>query len=1218
MKGWRYNGPLILAFSLLVVLIGRLMAADAQINWDEELYFLIARGWRQSLLPYSGIFDHKPPAVYLFYLLFSGWGRYFWLVRAATCAFLLAGSYVFADALRCVNARSIEVRLLLVAGMFAFFSYKDGLGANTELLYVPSLLMAAGLLLRGKPLGAAVFSAVAISIKYTCALDLLGLALFYRSLSKNGGEHGKDMVRWILWSALLTAASYLSFYIYFNAHGIDLLNEIFLKNIEHGFFDREPLIALNGLYRALCIYIPLYCAALWLNLRARTGRAVLSAITAWFVLSIVQGLLTGRYYYHYFIPAFIPLAASLSFVRPKDPFFSFAMLLVAVLSLSVFSRALDVRLEHRELTALFSPHCLKIARGAYVMDPFTAAYRTCNAGQVDRFVFPPFYLNLHFAGVSNSGGMPALREKVEKGRIPYVIVGPEPKYRAPIMENHFANVIALGDPIQSPLKIYKDGRNSSGFLKLVNEALGKYFAGISDLFASGLVVPPRKGLAILDTACIVGGLFVCFACAAAFFIALRSGDIAAPCAAFPAVRAGLIMALFAAAMLFGLGFAVERGMGDERMSVLRAMENRPFDPWPRGTGHVPLGTLGASENDKGYLEPGGSFSPWVESFGVSIWIVDDRGELVATSDDLDIGSTRHSYMKTDPNRPGLVVGTRYYTLCWQVLAKNRRALSLEGSPPSGMHLQIALRGVGPAGGPLSSVRTNGRSLILNDRWVLEPNTPLDIAYIGEEGAAGWTGTGGSGRAASVLSRSGWAHVRMRVPEKNKFVMTVTDLERSSDSPREPLPRPPVLDGIDRRFSDCLLSQIETLKQGIVGNEMRPGDPVNYPLAWLRDNAFQLAALARAGETALARRLSAGLATSDYSGGFGAEADNPGLALWALEQVACVLNDPGFDRMIWPHVNRKAGIIIDMLDTEKDIRYPFRGPIVPRHRNRSDLCLVAGPAKNGLVDGRMDLQMPLFYTSATSYCGLVSAAELANRIERGDKASVWLTRARALKLAWQEAFRRAQPGYDNPRTAVFGLWPSEIASQKDFRDLLESRWSKDRDRFGGYRKRPLWTYFAVAEAHQWLRLGVPGRTWATLDRLWADQPVPGLYTLWEGNGEENEFRRWRKVRGWVNPPCVTPHYWSAAELLLLQLGMLAEVHGSQGGRELIIGGGVLPKWLEKPLNVQGVGTEIGFVSWKWDGCSLSVLLPEKSEEIRVKAGRSFPPKTGIKIFYSNNK
>ena len=61
-----------------------------------------------------------------------------------------------------------------------------------------------------------------------------------------------------------------------------------------------------------------------------------------------------------------------------------------------------------------------------------------------------------------------------------------------------------------------------------------------------------------------------------------------------------------------------------RQRVLDEMMRRPEDPWPRGSGHVILAIPGSREIDKGYYEPGGSFSPAVGSFGISFWVLDGK------------------------------------------------------------------------------------------------------------------------------------------------------------------------------------------------------------------------------------------------------------------------------------------------------------------------------------------------------------------------------------------------------------------------------------------------------------------------------------------------------------------------------------------------------------------------------------------------------------------
>jgi hypothetical protein len=152
------------------------------------------------------------------------------------------------------------------------------------------------------------------------------------------------------------------------------------------------------------------------------------------------------------------------------------------------------------------------------------------------------------------------------------------------------------------------------------------------------------------------------------------------------------------------------------------------------------------------------------------------------------------------------------------------------------------------------------------------------------------------------------------------------------------------------------------------------------------------------------------------------------------------------------------------------------------------------------------------------------------------------------------------------------------------------------------------YFTVAEAHQWLLLGRPDRVWQTLNWLWAQQPQPGLFTLWEGAGEENSFGLWKSFRGWVRPENVTPHYWTAAEMLLLQLAMLAETQTGPDGEELIVGAGVPASWLSHRVGVAGIGTAHGFVDWTWNGTDVAVTI--QGSALPVRLGPGFPAGTRL--------
>jgi hypothetical protein len=199
-----------------------------------------------------------------------------------------------------------------------------------------------------------------------------------------------------------------------------------------------------------------------------------------------------------------------------------------------------------------------------------------------------------------------------------------------------------------------------------------------------------------------------------------------------------------------------------------------------------------------------------------------------------------------------------------------------------------------------------------------------------------------------------------------------------------------------------------------------------------------------------------------------------------------------------------------------------------------------------------------------------------------------------------------PDMANPRTAISGLWPADIADPEQFRALAEHRWSSSRLSNGAFAERPLWTYFALAEAHQRLRLGEVDRVLATLDWFDANDTVPGLQVFWEGDDEENSFGGWRDVRGNLAPNGVTPHFWTSAEGLLLSLEMLAYV--DQDRSRLTIGGGLPPQWLDRPLSVSEVGTTVGPVSWRWNG--RQCVAVDAPAGLSLAMGPSFPDGTVI--------
>jgi len=641
----------------------------------------------------------------------------------------------------------------------------------------------------------------------------------------------------------------------------------------------------------------------------------------------------------------------------------------------------------------------------------------------------------------------------------------------------------------------------------------------------------------------------------------------------------------------------------QRDIVLAAMRERPGDPWPRGQGHVVLGAPGSPRSQKAYHEPGGSFSPSPGSFGVSIWMRGGR-----TGDQLSLADVRQQYVWRRAGAvPALETATPHFDARWSLEADGVWQLELvprDAATPLG----LLIRSVGPAGGPVERLDWDGRQLVVNRRWVLAFAPAPARVQLGDEQARGWLTA--ECPMLSCESAAGWGYARVELAAV-PFRMTIRDTapQYAGSLPCAGVKSALALDLPDAAFVASLDAQAANLLMGFVGRQTCPGEPTNYPLAWERDGAYSVVAMARCGQAEAAKALAAYFAENDFFGGFGAEGDAPGSAINALVSVAAITGDADFRSWIWPHVRRKVDLIAEMLAARQPVRKTWVGPLIPSLRGRDDLGVICRPARDGLIVGAMDHHFPALYTTAMSYRGLRQAARLAATLGREADLKQAPEMAEGLRHAYRRSF--ADPELANERTFMSALWPTWIVEPgfEPLRAGLRARWEKVHGA-GRYPQRPLWTYFTVAEAHQWLFLGQPDITWKTLDYFRANQSSPGLYTWWEGQGEENTFNLWPQIRGWVAPPHVTPHYWTAAEMLLLQIDMLAYVDEAAAEPVLVVGGGVPPGWVGRPMRVRGLPTSLGLVDWSSEGRTLRVTL--RGRKCAVRPGPAFGPEVKVEV------
>ena len=664
--------------------------------------------------------------------------------------------------------------------------------------------------------------------------------------------------------------------------------------------------------------------------------------------------------------------------------------------------------------------------------------------------------------------------------------------------------------------------------------------------------------------------------------------------------------------LFALVPALSGQVPTAREEVLAAMQQRPGDPWPRGLGHVPLALPGTEERAKSYHEPGGGISPAVRSFGLAIWITSTDGKILATSDSLPLADLTQKLVWHDGLlSPAISTHAKEYETEWSVGPENGvTRLALTAHPQPGHKLILAVRSVGPAGDAVRTLDWDGGRLRVNGRFSLHLTPSPASVSVGLEGPAGWT-TAAAPQSRRCMDRNGWCYARIELPKPGDYRLAIEDAY--------PLPLPALkaastrsaltLDLPDPRFAESMNAQVAHLMMGLVSNQTRPGEPTNYPLTWLRDGAFQVVSLARAGRLETARDLARYFAETDFFGGFGAEGDAAGLSLWAITEVAARAHDRDFDAYLWPHIVRKAEFLLGLMETRRNVERFSTGPIVPKEHLRPEIYRVAEPPRDGLIAGRMDHGIRPMYITAVSYLGLTRASAFAAQNAAPAESERWHQAAASLQEAWLRKFTADD---DDERTFMSGLYPTWIAVSKraEYETGLRRQWNSDwHGDQEGWGRQP-WTYFSFAHAHNWLYMGQTDPAWKTLRWYWDHQPSPGLYTWWEGSGEENSFRQWDYVRGWVKPPHVTPHYWSAATHLLLQLDILAYVDESAAQPELVLGGGIPAEWCARPMKVRGLPTRLGELDWEWDGRAMTARL--RGRTVPVRLGPAFPKSARLEV------
>ena len=618
-----------------------------------------------------------------------------------------------------------------------------------------------------------------------------------------------------------------------------------------------------------------------------------------------------------------------------------------------------------------------------------------------------------------------------------------------------------------------------------------------------------------------------------------------------------------------------------------------------GRVHVFLGHPLSDGCDKTTVEPGNVFSPGVWTCGVALWFEVEgewRSPLLLAEEDIAWGFGGEGETPGQPpilraryDFAGLSVDHEMAYLGGEgAEGTDWHRVRLAADRPLRVRACIAVRAVGPAGGPLRQVQWDeaAQALRMNGGAQLRVEAPTMAGSAAEALVAGAHEPVGLAWADLALAPGAPAEVRFsarhsftdRVGMRPELQTVSRHAELRVDEAlglarrewAEALPaRVFGPDGrIEAVWSQCAWHILAAMECGLA----RIGQ-ANYPIFWMRDGILIVRALDLIGRGDLARRCNDYLAPLDFSGGFGAESDSPGEGIWSLVAHARMSGDDAWLAEAMPHVRRRVKLL-DAMRTATRPLHAMTENRIPRFWSSPSETIFCLPADRGLVHGRMDHHSPDFYINCWVAAGYAQAAYAARRLGLAADAETWEAAAREVERLIAE---RLLPHYGgNPRDPIVTPHPTGALTGESTRPELTERlaawFRRDRLDASGRRKpEPEWTYFEAAQTHNALLLGLKNEAWTCLNGLLDDATRPWQVAAWiEGRAGGNEhlpFGNAASARGWLRSDRALggnmPHNWTSAEVLAL----LRDVFVRETDEGLLLGDGVPPEWL-RPGSVFG--------------------------------------------------
>lgn len=630
-----------------------------------------------------------------------------------------------------------------------------------------------------------------------------------------------------------------------------------------------------------------------------------------------------------------------------------------------------------------------------------------------------------------------------------------------------------------------------------------------------------------------------------------------------------------------------QAIGQSRIGDL--IQEHPDWIWPRSDAHTVISPLGTIDNWKTYIEPGGSFSPGFDSYGVSFLIYDSAGEYYAPElvqlDDIEsfweeghlpVYNCRWPAGKLEVEIKLFtekVKGEIITTLIFK--AKNISEDIFDGV------IYVTLRPYGPAGGNPYSwdydsnngwIKMAGKSIALNHNKQIvfgSVTDPDDITPYLKKGSLPEKKPESTSSALqyNVSLSPGdvieWqmdfiVHPSSEEPAEDIDEFLGKDVKSRLETVKklwkERIERVSI-SVPDIRVKNAFYSSISQILNNMVSDELRI-TPVSYPLFWLRDNVYMMDLLEKADLSEFLEGSYNEVVNNMFMSGLGPEADAPGEGLWILGQRMKYRPDKKWLKDVYPSVKEKAELIIKMMTTNEVLRgiCPAFLPLMPLEKNFGIYCM---PQKEGLIYGIMDTHTPILWVNFWSLAGLRTAGEFAKELRHTKDEKRFKFYYDKLDAALSSKLKELLGHNDRDWASI--IWPTDAFSP-DTPGLKENAynwWMSHKEHDGNLAEERNWLYFELAQAHNMFYLGLREKAWMVLERYLKKHDFPDLYVYKEGDsGCADPFGLWDRINGWHKKQGNMPHGWISAELALLIRDMLYYEYNGQ----LVIGAGIPDSWM----------------------------------------------------------